>query len=541
LDHENDIITMAGHLKSPLIYYVLKELKVFELAADDKEKGFSLISILHNKSDDHVNVNAMNPSATSSMHFKRKWIRIGEGSIIKALRLVDIDYIDRKKNEIKTNNTSASGHVANLFTCAFSLLKDTVCCDFSKKEKSEIAIELSLIESFDGLIKNSSGLAADAMQNVSYVQSTVKEKIYYLPVNEQGLNESIDLIPISSTNDKFEPNSLQTVKDLINFDQVKNNKHFDLKLFVESPFKKNYNLFECQLNKAKQNLVHDAVLVENNLNRVFEIYDIKQNFKILIAYSLKKECLCIIPLDKSLLSESIQILKSHESSHIIKNFKLNDEKFVVKSLNDLLDRYELTMLEKNLIKLETFNSSAAVDEGSEFLKPPNELYKAKVQSIAHFADLIDADQNAKSRSMSVSNTDFVIPEIVITKTVSDMTIDSEMVEPIDSKQSNSIIHENANQTPDKHNFQIKKALLDGIENLEHKLFHLKGSNASHESPKSQAHSAVIPSIVIDAAPNRENSSIQIEEEILDDQYSYVNNLNRSRSDSLPMSGRLSIY
>lgn len=389
LDHETDIITLASRFTTPACYYVAKELNVYEILNQQSSsiihKYLRSLNILE-KSDEKFNEN-------KHVHYNRKWTKLPVGCICKAMRVVDIDCFNNQ-----------SSYYMGLCQALF-------CC-YKSKNKSEMAIEFKVIENFDEiLVKSSENLTSEKSESVSWLKNNLtkiklSEKSFFIPVDVDNPNKSIDLIPIASLNKSLLiKNSLQTIKNFEDIDK-RENFNIEMKLFADNLFPASSLSSRVSTkkirsdSKTEQNL--NAELCKLNLkleiskfSSIFETYEWEKNCSILVGYNLNTQQLFFTPIAKA--NPKSKFIKMNKNE--MRNSSLV-QKFQQKKINLV---YKLTDLKVNqfnieLNKLETFaNGKQMTDTNTADI-----MYKKKFHpNISHFADLINCD--FKKGSISVKS------------------------------------------------------------------------------------------------------------------------------------------
>lgn len=358
LDHEKDIASFVTRLQKPKLYYVAKEMKVYEIVPDKRFEDVNNLS--------------------------RKWTKFSQGCVCKAIRVVSIDYEDTSKS-------------------CFNLIKKVLCCNAITK-KTDIAIELKLIENLNELtnlmLTNNSNQSVN-IQSTSHAQLSKEnqiEKTYFLPVYESSrMNEEIDLIPISSLvkNQKLKTNSLQLAKNFASNNKLKDN-YIELKLFEENPFRpKSLKQLPPETSELMQENQH---LELQKYMSIYDLVDNRLNCKMIVGYSFSKNSLIFIPeepvdigLNKKYFYSK---LNDATSDYRIENFRAN----VLPRFVDIAQN-EIENFAKKLNKIETFAFKKKNFEGVKigdiekyFAKQPNN----NKFSITHFADLVNMDSSSSS-------------------------------------------------------------------------------------------------------------------------------------------------
>lgn len=376
LDHETDIISFASRLKKSKVYYVAKEMKVYELATGS---GCGLNGEPHG-------------TIISKKNLSRKWAKIDRGTVCKAVRLVSVDNSDKTPDYV-------------------SLLCQLACCDFkSKKKNSDIAIEFKVVNNLYELKKDEYDDQRDNELN-QLPKATPSDKTYFLPVYETCSNNEIDLIPISSIikNNRFKTNSLHLAKNLVQHDSLINDL-IELKLFDENPF--DHKLNKCAENhhhhhhhqftvpfhfprrhtaSAEQkdplnDLMKDNQHLElDKYASIFDLIEFRHNCEIIIGFNLSKNCLFVtstnLPTAGSNIKHEPAIVKQvvysklnvdsaeldEEKTSIIRQFKADKlEKFLKAA------QIEYNSFNRTINKLETFTNNVFKNiSSSEFYTKSN--------------------------------------------------------------------------------------------------------------------------------------------------------------------------
>lgn len=168
LDHETDIITLASRFTKPACYYVAKELNVYEIC---NEKTSSLIYKYLNS------FNLLQKDEKQTQQYNRKWTKFPVGTICKVIRVFDMDCF---------SDTNFYVQMCQAFFCCYK-----------SKNKSEMVIEFRIVENFDEIMKPEESLNDTSTKKYD---GKLSEKSYYIPVDVDNPNKSIDLIPIAPVN-----------------------------------------------------------------------------------------------------------------------------------------------------------------------------------------------------------------------------------------------------------------------------------------------------------------------------------------------------
>ena len=365
LDHETDIITLASRFKQPAVYYVAKQLNVYEILNDNISSLF------------YKYLSSINLVKKDVKKFSKKWTQLPKGTICKAVRVTDIECF---------NDTISS----------MNMCKNIFCCR-KRKNKNEVAIEFKIVEDFDEITQ----LETTPLQSK---RSHLSEKTYYLPVDVDEPNKFIDLIPIASVNKNLMlKNSLQTIKNFENINLQEN--LFEVKLFAESlfvplgaPAKPKKSCEPNQLNDslADLNLNQDLGGI-NKFATILEIYESKMCCNILAGYNLTKKELFFV-----------NVAKQPNVGH---NFvKMNTAELRQSVLVDMFEKRRDTFVQlaeqkiKNFTldinKLETFKSKLNRETNAlNSTSNVNNCHKSnfqKIPTVSHFADLVDVYFKVKS-------------------------------------------------------------------------------------------------------------------------------------------------
>ena len=250
LDHEKDLISLATRLSRPKFFYVAKEMNVYEMPTST------------------VSTAATTSSSLGAKHTCKKMRKFKYGTICKAVRLVDIDYIRKRKHASVINY--------------LAWMRDALCCRLASNRLSDMAIEFKLVDDLDSISQNSelsetsapvsattntaatspAPSASDKKSSKGKKSKLSSKKTYYLPI-QSDLNKCIDLIPISSFrhDDVIESNSLQTIKHLIS---QHNNTNNTCKPTNNNNTKSNANVVNCT-NKLLGNSCIELKLFEDHL------------------------------------------------------------------------------------------------------------------------------------------------------------------------------------------------------------------------------------------------------------------------------------
>lgn len=329
-------------------------------------------------------------------NLSRKWTRISKGSVCKVIRVVSIDYED----------TSHS---------CLAILRRILCCN-TNSIKTDIAIELKLIDTFEELAKAEDKiLNSDASKSnetgflgkeshPKLVKSSLGEKTYFLPVYESTRsNEEIDLIPISSIirNQRLKTNSLQLAKNFALKSKLKDN-YIELKLFEENPFQNNKSEQHQNHSQEQNELVQENQHLElEKYMSIYDLVDYRQNCKVIVGFSFTKRTLIFIPLEPIDigLKKKCVFSKIDEDKHERAEwFKSNYfEKF------SILAEKEIENFNQDLNKIETFAFKKKNFEGLKMAEIEKFFVKTALPSkpsIIHFADLVDMDKDNQSSNQS---------------------------------------------------------------------------------------------------------------------------------------------
>ena len=384
LDHERDLISLADHVKTPRIYYVAKELKVYEIVTEKSSLPFSFL---------HKSLGKVWRRRKNVQY--RKWTSFKQGTICKAIRVAMVEVDDQLEE-------------STLSCC----LNNMFCFNFSNANKrSDIAIEFKIIENFDELIK---------LENSEIPERHIlnAQKSFYLPVNESKLNNDIDLIPISQMAKHVSLNNLQTINNLI-FNNALINNCLELKLFDENPFvNRNSSSHLKQSKHAAQSLLNnlDYLKFQNvgssyeflKLNQhleldkymsIFELTQLKLKTKILVGFSFSTQQLFFSPVEQ-----------------INDNFNLNTNKFAKispteEASNKLISNFKTNTLQhfKSVALIETGNFNLNLNKIETFCMFNQNVTIKKNASkkpsiVNHFADLVNIDwiENSQQRCCPIS-------------------------------------------------------------------------------------------------------------------------------------------
>lgn len=224
LDHETDLISFASRLRKSKLYYVAKEMKVYELIHPN--------SVGSNPSINQVGSNHPPNEIIDKKNLSRKLVRIPSGSVCRTVRLVSLDY--HSTGVI----TGKSPHDSMHTSWFLHTLKEILCCKLDKRAKknSDLAIEIKLVNDMSQLVNIN-----DQPATLNTKSTTLSDdKTYFLPVYESGLDNEIDLIPVSYNikNNRFKTNSLHLAKNFVLNDRLLLDNYIELKLYDENPFEK---------------------------------------------------------------------------------------------------------------------------------------------------------------------------------------------------------------------------------------------------------------------------------------------------------------
>ncbi len=325
-----------------MYYYVAKELLLYET----------------------VKLNSVTQrykSLTSSINIfdkvNKKWTKFEEGTILKAIKLDDVDYL-KKKNS------------------CYQL----ICCQFDAKNRFELAIEFKVVDNFNELI---------AKDSSNIIDTNSKKKSFYLPVDTVD-NSDIDIIPIETCiNKHFKLNSLQMIR---NFSKLNLNENLIyLKLFSQNIFFNNNNNTKTK-NENENNEVKAA--------SIFQLCEFKESCDIICGYLLKEKKFFFAPIKCKLMnSKSIKITKIDDidtNNELFTNFynKLNEFKL---NADQKIKQFDL-----ELNKLETFHHTDENDVQFNLKKKKPSIKKAK---IIHFSDLANIGRSFSSDTLNLKSND----------------------------------------------------------------------------------------------------------------------------------------
>ncbi len=323
-----------------MYYYVAKELSLYET----------------------VKLNSVTQrykSMTSSINIfdkvNKKWKKFEEGTLLKAIKLDDVDYFLKK-----------------------SSCHQLICCRFNAKNRFELAIEFKVVENFNELISKESVLDNS---------SNMKKKSYYLPVDSVE-NPDIDVIPIETCiNKHLKLNSLQMIR---NFSKLNLNENLiNLKLFCQNAFSNN--------TKKVKSVSGD---IDSELrSSIFELCEFNENADIVCGYNVKENRLFFAPLKCKTESNSVKFTKINDmKSKLLENFVTKLDEFKV-AANLKISNFEI-----ELNKVETFNLNSCTESNK------TRSLSVKKKKIIHFSDLamlgksfssdtleIDAEKQAKKK------------------------------------------------------------------------------------------------------------------------------------------------
>jgi hypothetical protein len=326
-----------------MYYYVAKELLLYET----------------------VKLNSVTQrykSLTSSINIfdkvNKKWTKFEEGTILKAIKLDDVDYL-KKKNS------------------CYQL----ICCQFDAKNRFELAIEFKVVDNFNELI---------AKDSSNIIDTNSKKKSFYLPVDTVD-NSDIDIIPIETCiNKHFKLNSLQMIR---NFSKLNLNENLIyLKLFCQNIFFNNNNNNTKTKNENENNEVKAA--------SIFQLCEFKESCDIICGYLLKEKKFFFAPIKCKLMnSKSIKITKIDDidtNNELFTNFynKLNEFKL---NADQKIKQFDL-----ELNKLETFHHTDENDVQFNLKKKKPSIKKAK---IIHFSDLANIGRSFSSDTLNLKSND----------------------------------------------------------------------------------------------------------------------------------------
>ena len=315
-----------------MYYYVAKELSLYETV--------KLNSITQRYK-----------SMTSSINIfdkvNKKWKKFSEGTLLKAIKLDDVDYLMKK-----------------------SSCHQLICCHFNAKNRFELAIEFKVVDNFSELVSK---------ENTQDNSSNSKKKSYYLPVDSVE-NPDLDVIPIETCPSRhLKLNSLQTIR---NFSKLNLNENLiNLKLFSPSSFSNNAKKVKNMLDDFDSDLK----------SSIFELSVFNENSDILCGYNLKENRLFFAPLAKCSKAEtdSVKFTPITElNTETLKSFaaKLNE-------FNQTADE-KIRSFDSELIQVERFKR---LQSSSEAKKMPNLTTKKK--KIIHFSDLANLGKSISSDTL----------------------------------------------------------------------------------------------------------------------------------------------
>ena len=310
LDHETDVISFASRLKQPQNYYIAKPLKLFEIISSTNSKNISTsLEDIENSYDDLI----------------RKWVTFDVGTICLATKVLMTIYPPEKKRE----------------KSFYEKVLDSVFCNCRSKNKIkfEVAIEFKIVKNFDQLLTTIHDEHEQSMHlfnidfkqnktlNVSQstfsstaISSNCDEKYYYLPIYVDP-NDSIDLIPIASTN-CLKLNRLQNIFNLINRENNENDE-----VVLDNPIRVRIRVENSFHNKLASKVTTSA---SNLASPFYEIYE-RKTLQVFIGYNLRREKLVLFACDANNSSSSIKY-----------NFEIIEQKLVEmvydkESLNKLIN------------------------------------------------------------------------------------------------------------------------------------------------------------------------------------------------------------
>jgi hypothetical protein len=327
-----------------MYYYVAKELLLYET----------------------VKLNSVTQrykSLTSSINIfdkvNKKWTKFEEGTILKAIKLDDVDYL-KKKNS------------------CYQL----ICCQFDAKNRFELAIEFKVVDNFNELI---------AKDSSNIIDTNSKKKSFYLPVDTVD-NSDIDIIPIETCiNKHFKLNSLQMIR---NFSKLNLNENLIyLKLFSQNIFFNNNNNNNTKTKNENENNEVKAA-------SIFQLCEFKESCDIICGYLLKEKKFFFAPIKCKLMnSKSIKITKIDDidtNNELFTNFynKLNEFKL---NADQKIKQFDL-----ELNKLETFHHTDENDVQFNLKKKKPSIKKAK---IIHFSDLANIGRSFSSDTLNLKSND----------------------------------------------------------------------------------------------------------------------------------------
>jgi hypothetical protein len=257
LDHETDVISLAGRLTQPVYYLLAKPLKLFELQFDSKYKAASG----SNYEDNYA-------------YLTRKWTEFEEGTICIANKVSMVVFAREKSQK-----NFLLQKLQNKFPC---LRK-------RNKVKFEVAIEFKILKNFKDLNnfqakdrKNSLHIFNVDLKDIERARNTCKmeEKSYFLPIYNDP-NDFIDLIPISPRN-AMQLNSLHSAFSLTE------SKRFAYPINVKIKTEHQNSLNSSTSSKSsKKNPYAD---------NIYEIYD-KRKLELIFGVALKTKRMQIFSAD----------------------------------------------------------------------------------------------------------------------------------------------------------------------------------------------------------------------------------------------------
>lgn len=200
-------------------------------------------------------------SLTSSINIfdkvNKKWQKFSEGTILKATKLDDVDYLMKKNS-------------------CYQL----ICCRFDAKTRFELAIEFKLID-YNELTIN---------------QTESKKKSYYLPVDTVD-NLEIDVIPIEANISKhLKLNSLQLIRNfsklnlkenLINLKLFRSNHELKSSIFELNHYSDNCEIIAGYFLKDNRSFFTPIKSKSSQNIKVCKIDDIEINNEIFKSFLFK--------------------------------------------------------------------------------------------------------------------------------------------------------------------------------------------------------------------------------------------------------------
>lgn len=396
LDHETDIITLASRFESPACYFVAKELNVYEIY---NEKSSSIIYKYLNS------LNLLKKGEKQPIQYNRKWTKLPVGTICKVIRVANVDCFNDTHSYIQ-------------------MCQALFCC-YKSKNKSEMAIEFKVVENFDELMRPGTNIAANKLDQVPKPNTYSKkfteklsEKSYYIPVDVDNPNKTIDLIPIAPVNKNvIVRNSLQTIKNFETMNLVEN-PNMEVKLFADNLFPEAKKIQSDSKSDA-QSLSTERYKMNLKLemckfSSIFEAYESVKACKFLVGYNLTKQQLFFAPIPKSNPKSAFRRMNETDLGNSSLVQKFQKKKYLINKLADL----KVKEFNFELNTVETFIDETQKTCNTDLLRSSKIV---KNRTISHFADLINGENFKKG---SVSQKSIKLSRFKVEKHIEDVYKDT---------------------------------------------------------------------------------------------------------------------